>query len=384
MNKFVCPVCGNSDPSSIGVLNGEPYCRKCIAFKSDGISYKRKKQKDVHIYLNYELSQQQKDLSNRLVNNYFSKINSLVYAVCGSGKTEIVLEVIKEVMAKGMTVGFVIPRRDVVIEISERFREIFKDNKVVTVYGGHNEELEGDLVVLTSHQLYRYPNYFDLLIIDEIDAFPFKGDNVLQTTFKKSCRKNYIKLTATPSDEDIREFSLPGHDLLKLFTRFHGDPLPVPEVLKRKSVLASIALFQKLSMYKRNNKPVFVFCPTIELCEKIYDIFKNIIGSINYVHSKKRDREEVIRNFKDGKFKVLITTSVLERGVTVKDLQVVVMYADHPLYDKYTLIQIAGRVGRKIDATKGEVIFICEKETKAITQAIKEIKIANEALYQMF
>lgn len=384
MKKYVCPICGNKDPKSIGILNGVPYCRKCIAFKSEGVAYKRKYPKSVNIYLNYELSPQQKDLSNRLVNNYFENINSLVYAVCGSGKTEIVLEVIRTVLSKGMTVGFVIPRRDVVIEIGDRLKEIFKDNEVVTVYGHHNDKLEGDIIVLTSHQLYRYPNYFDLLIIDEIDAFPFKGDEVLQTMFKKSVRGNYIKLTATPSDDDINEFTTPGHDLLKLFNRFHGDPLPVPVVEKRKSVLASVSLFQRLNKYKKQGKPVFVFCPTIELCEKVYDIFKNVVSSINYVHSKKEDRDETIKDFKSGKIKVLITTSVLERGVTVKDLQVVVMYADHPLYDKFTLIQIAGRVGRKIGATKGEVIFVCEKETKAISNAIKEIKIANESLYQMF
>ena len=55
MNKFVCPICGNDDPASIGFLNGSPYCRKCIAFKSEGVPYKKRKPKDVKVYLNYEL-----------------------------------------------------------------------------------------------------------------------------------------------------------------------------------------------------------------------------------------------------------------------------------------------------------------------------------------
>ena len=46
----------------------------------------------------------------------------------------------------------------------------------------------------------------------------------------------------------------------------------------------------------------------------------------------------------------LRSTSVLERGVTIKNLQVIVFNAEHELYDEKSLIQISGRVGRKIDA----------------------------------
>ena len=99
------------------------------------------------------------------------------------------------------------------------------------------------------------------------------------------------------------------------------------------------------------------------------------------MHSKHKDREKIIASFKNGDFLILVTTSVLERGVTVKNLQVIVMYSDHKLYNEYVLVQIAGRVGRKIGATKGEVIFICEKETEDIKNCIRKIKTANETLH---
>ena len=79
----------------------------------------------------------------------------------------------------------------------------------------------------------------------------------------------------------------------------------------------------------------------------------------------------------------LVTTAVLERGITVKDLQVVVFKADHPIYDDASLIQIAGSAGRKKDAPEGEEIFIAETKTEYMVRAIQEISSANEKLQNM-
>ena len=80
-------VCGNTDIHSIGMLNGKPYCRKCITFKGEEVENKPTCPKKAPIHLSYELSSEQKDLSNRLVENYKNGIDSLVFAVCGSPKT---------------------------------------------------------------------------------------------------------------------------------------------------------------------------------------------------------------------------------------------------------------------------------------------------------
>ena len=99
-----------------------------------------------------------------------------------------------------------------------------------------------------------------------------------------------------------------------------------------------------------------------------------------YVHSKKEYRNEIIDEFRSNMFSYLVTTSVLERGVTMRNLQVIICQSDHKIYEKGTLIQIAGRVGRKADAPTGDVIFLCEKITPDMLDCIKEIKSNNEAL----
>lgn len=377
---YLCPVCGNTDIHSIGMLNGKPYCRRCISFKGEEVEHKASYQKKAPIHLEYELSPEQKELSDKLVDNYKKGIDSLVFAVCGSGKTEICLNIIKYVINCGEKIAFALPRRDVAIELYNRLKEIFKYNKVICLYGGHTQDKEGDIVVLTTHQLYRYKHYFSLIILDEIDAFPFKDDPILHSMFYQALCGHYIMMSATPSKEVIAHFKGDNKDILRLEVRFHRHPLPVPKIVKKNKIFQYVYLIRKIREYKRKGKPVFIFTPTIDLCEKIYRFISLFIKGGNYVHSKREYRSEIIESFRNKMYSYLVTTSVLERGVTVKDLQVIICQSDHKIYEKGTLIQISGRVGRKADAPTGVVIYLCHKITPDILDSISEIKKNNEAL----
>ena len=308
----------------------------------------------------------------------------MVHAVCGSGKTEICLEVISFCLKNKLRVGFAVPRRDVCVELYYRFIDIFKDNDLVAVYGGHTKYLERDMVILTTHQLFRYENYFDLLIMDEIDAFPFKGSEILETFFKRSIKKNYILLTATPTPEILEYFREPGRSVLELFSRFHGKPLPVPKVIKGNQLYLYYKLVKEVSMFLKGFKQVFIFVPTIEMSVKIYRFLHLFFPHGYYLNSKCENRDTILKRFRIKKYRYLVTTAVLERGVTVKDLQVIVFRSDHPIYDSYSLIQIAGRVGRKKEAPEGEVIFLAREKNKEIERAVQEIVAANKKLQNMF
>ncbi len=378
---FICERCGNDNLKYVGYLNGKPYCRKCISFKGKEVSYNKPIPKEAPLNLHYSLSQEQAKLSEEIVMNYKNGIDTLVYAVCGAGKTEISYALISYAIYNGLTVGFALPRRDVVIELFWRLKESFPKNKVVAVYGQHTNNLEGDIIILTTHQLYRYKNYFDLLIMDEIDAFPFQGNEVLISMYKKSVRGHVLLMSATPSKSVLEEFKKDGHATLELRTRFHKKEIPVPVNKIIPKFLSFFFVLHKLKKYKKENKPVFIFAPSIELCESLYFKLSKFVKGGECVHSKKENRGEIIGNFKNNKYSYLVTTSVLERGVTFKNLQVIVTDADEEtIYNSSTLIQIAGRVGRKMDATGGDVIFISEVETASIRRAINEIRFCNSFL----
>lgn len=380
---FVCPICGNKDEYAIGVLNNNPYCRRCITFKGENVNESKSFNKKAPTFLSYELSDEQKELSNKLILNYRNSIDSLVYAVTGSGKTEICLGIIQYCLNNGLKVGFAVPRRSICYELAARFKNIFRKNSVISVYGGHHRKLKADIICLTTHQLFRYDKYFDLLIMDEIDAFPYKGNKVLESLFKRALRGHYVLLTATPSDELIREYQKPGKDLLKLFTRFHRHPLPVPSIEIGNYIKIHYILLKQLKRFFKEDKQVFIFVPTIEISINLYKFIRLFFHKGTYINSKRENNSEIIDNFRNKKYQYLVTTAVLERGVTIKNLQVIVYYADHSIYDKYSLVQIAGRVGRKKDAPEGEVIFIGKTKTDSMERAITDIKTANKALQNL-
>ena len=97
----------------------------------------------------------------------------------------------------------------------------------------------------------------------------------------------------------------------------------------------------------------------------------------NFLKKGGQNRDKIIDDFKNKKYHYLITTSILERGITIRNLQVIIYNCDNLVFDKKTIIQIAGRVGRKKDATQGEVILISKTQSQDMIDAIKDIKDAN-------
>ena len=124
-NIFICPICGNKDQKYIGYKNNKPYCRKCIEFRGESVPNKPKEVKASALRLDYCLSKQQKQLSKKIIDAFLSKQDVLVYAVTGSGKTEISYGVIQYAMSHGLNVAFAVPRKDVVIELTARLKSAF-------------------------------------------------------------------------------------------------------------------------------------------------------------------------------------------------------------------------------------------------------------------
>ena len=74
---------------------------------------------------------------------------------------------------------------------------------------------------------------------------------------------------------------------------------------------------------------------------------------------------------------ILVSTTLLERGITIEDVQVIVYRSDHMIFDERTLIQIAGRVGRKPSHPKGYVYFLASHQSMEVQKCVKTIKKLN-------
>ncbi|MDO4814056.1 MAG: helicase-related protein [Gemella sp.] len=328
------------------------------------------------------LSDQQKLASDFLLNNSKENKSSLVWAVCGAGKTEIIYDLIATYLKENKNICLAIPRKDVVKELAIRIKKDFSMEMNI-LHGDEKTLLGNNLYIMTCHQLFHYYKFFDLIIVDEVDAFPYNGNDVLEYGMKKALKDSspLVFLSATPSDKIKKSVD----DIYKLPIRYHRNLLPLPRISINKNfsknifstnILKELDLLIKESLDK--NRRLLIFVPTIEIGEKLAKS-----TSYKFVSSKTLDRNDLVENFRNRDFDVLITTTILERGVTFDYLDIIVFHAEHQTFSKEALIQIAGRVGRKDYDPSGSIIFFGGEKNKNMKSAIREIDYMNElAIYR--
>ncbi len=138
--------------------------------------------------MQYPLTEKQAEIAVKCA-ALISTSDVLIHAVCGAGKTELIVLSIAKMLKEGKKVCFAIPRRQVVLELRERLAQYFPKAKVIAVCGGHTAVTDGDLIICTTHQLYRYYQSFDLLILD---AYGIIGLNSKDSTNKRSLKLSPI------------------------------------------------------------------------------------------------------------------------------------------------------------------------------------------------
>jgi competence protein ComFA len=228
--------------------------------------------------------------------------------------------------------------------------------------------------------MYRYEHYFDVLIFDEVDAFPYAGDPVLKAMVKRATNGIIIYLSATFTQDELIQFKKEGGKVFQLFKRFHGFPIPTLQYKIHPFFIKWFTIIPLLHQLIKEKKPIFVFVPTIAIGQRLYRWLSLFMQDVSLAYSTIDQREAIVERFKKKTSGVLITTSILERGITMVGLQVIIFMADHPLFLTSTIIQMAGRVGRKKIDPNGNVILMVNKITSFMHAAQEKITIANAFL----
>ncbi|WP_059103370.1 DEAD/DEAH box helicase family protein [Shouchella shacheensis] len=331
---------------------------------------------------NGSLSMHQQKAAATLVKAVEAKSRCLCWAVCGAGKTEILFPALEQAFAKGERVVLATPRTDVVKELAPRFKQAFPQIVQAVLYAGQKQQpLHAQFVIATTHQLLRYFQTFDLAIIDEVDAFPFSYDPSLEHAVTAALKPSStrILLSATPSK------ALLGEDVqtIKIPVRYHGYPLPEPTFRwcgNWRRSLARGALPKKLLhwIYENESFPRMVFVPSVHVLESLSTGLKDVGISHKAVHAEATDRHPAIAAFRKQECSLILTTTILERGVTIANLQVAVLGAEDDMFTEAALVQISGRVGRSSSCPTGEIVFFHFGRTQAMKDALRHIRAMNE------
>lgn len=410
--------------------------------------------RDVRVSLPFALSPSQEQLAKELA---ATDRDVLVWAACGSGKTEVTLEAIGATVRRGGRALFALPRRDVVDQLGERLKAALPGVECIALRGGTGHRHEDvPVVVATVHQAVRFCQRFDLVIVDEVDAYPLDREPWLLAALERAMRPGgrLIMMTATPPERLLLRLGLGDVRCLTLPGRPHGHPLPVPEVVKARD-LSIEGLNVELPRWRaprwlsqldeiiresvERGRRVLVFVPSVRLTGIIAGLLTETgvyepwnpcererrrrpggrrtgreeslptpqkhgdVGSSAHVSSNQRRahhgnsepatrrryrlaavhaadelRSQKIAAFATGAVDLLVSTSILERGITLPRLDVVVFAADAGrVYDERALVQMAGRVGRSPDDPTGRVVFLARSITPAMRGAIAAIQRFN-------
>ena len=393
--RYQCFRCGSLIDQKLWKLSEEVlYCRACIQLgriRSDQRLYAIAQQDfEGQEVLNWKgtLTSYQQEVSDGLIQAVKEKRNALVHAVTGAGKTEMMYQVVANAIKDGKAVCIATPRIDVCIELYGRMKGDFSC-PISLLHGESEPYFRTPLVIATTHQLLKFYQAFDLLIIDEVDAFPYVDNPILYKAAQNAIKKegNTLYLTATSTDEldkkvkkkEIIRYSLPR--------RFHGNPLVVPEIkwvpkIREKIEKGRIPyeLLQLIKKQRQTHYPLLIFVSEIELGKQFTENLKKYFPkeTVGFVSSQTTDRLRMVEEFRNRALTILISTTILERGVTFPFVDVFVLESDHKLFTKSALVQISGRVGRSKERPTGKLLFLSEGITREMKKAIMEIKKMNQ------
>ncbi len=399
INEDNCIFCGNNRCLTCLNCQSMGLAKSCLPLYSAPNTERLDCKGEIRPVLNFQLTPPQLRASQQLENFWEGGEGEfLVWAVCGAGKTEVCFGIIARALSEGARVLVAIPRKDVVQELLPRFERAFPEAAVTALYGGSgNRHLDAALTIATTHQCLRFYQNFDLIILDEGDAYPYQGSAMLQFAVRRSLKQTgkMVIMTATPDQNLIAKTTSGKMPLVTIPARPHRKPLIVPEIVKLELRSPSFPspnweppapIKRFLLEIKKNQRRGLIFLPTIKLIEEIGQYLiqwartQKISGAL--IHSQVRNREVIKAEFLKGDRDFLVASTVLERGITIPDLDVLVLLADNEsIFDSRTLVQIAGRVGRLGEPAR--VMFAAKNTTKAMGDSVRWIEKMNEEGYRL-
>ncbi|GHH97470.1 DEAD/DEAH box helicase [Neobacillus kokaensis] len=333
------------------------------------------------------LSEGQKEASDRVSYAILHNKEWLIWAVCGAGKTEVLFAGIEAGLAANKRLCIATPRTDVVLELTPRLKAAFPDIEIASLYGGSEDRHKFvPLTIATTHQLLRFYRAFDAIILDEVDAFPYTVDESLQHAAIQARKPEsaMVYLTATPNAKWQKECFSGKRAFTTIPARFHRRPLPVPEFewcgnwqkqLQKNKLPPNVHKWIKKRL--DNGKQALVFFPHIPLMENALPILRQLAPNIEAVHAEDPERKAKVQKMRSKEIPLLLTTTILERGVTFPNIDVAVLGSEDDIFIESALVQIAGRAGRSKDHPDGVVTFFHYGKTEAMLKARRQIVLMN-------
>ena len=348
--------------------------------------------------LGFSLTEDQKNSVNDILNDLKSnkKMNRLLLGDVGSGKTIVATIGIYANFLSGYqsslmaptellayqhyySINSILDKFGVTVELitgsmtkkeKEKIYERVKNNEIDLLIGTHS--------LLNDNLIF---NNLGLVITDEQHRF---GVNQRFTLQDKSTSPDILYLSATPIPRTYAMTIYGDLDISYIKTKPFGRK-EIITILKKENEIKDV-LHAMLEQIKLGHQ-IYVVCPSIDqneendltsvnlLKDKLNIAFKNMIN-IEIIHGKMKPNEKdaIMNEFKNNQIKILISTTVIEVGIDVKNATMIVIF-NAERFGLATLHQLRGRVGRN------ELQSYCYLISDKDNERLKVMEESNDGFY---
>lgn len=284
-------------------------------------------------------------------------MDTLLCGDVGYGKTEVAFRAMFKAVNDGKQVAYLCPTTILANQQYDSAKERFKTFPINMalinrfVDKSKQKKIIDDLkkgkidIVFGTHRLlsedFEYKD-LGLLVIDEEQRF---GVTHKEKIKKYKSNVDVLTLSATPIPRTL-QMSLTGIRSLALIETPPKERYPIQTyVLEESDLVIKDAIYKELS----RGGQVFILYNSVEkIQDKVFEISKLVPeAKIDYAHGKitKDQLEGKMNNFIQGKFNVLVCTTIIETGIDIPNVNTLIII-DADRFGLSQLYQIRGRIGR--------------------------------------
>ena len=314
-------------------------------------------------------------------------MDRLICGDVGYGKTEVALRAAFKAVMEGKQVALLVPTTVLAQQhfrtFSERYAEfpfrVAQLSRFVTPAAQKRilEDLARgkiDIIIGTHRLLSDDIKFHDLglLIIDEEQRFGVRHKEKLK---QLRLSVDILAMTATPIPRTMH-LSLVGARDLSIIETPPENRYPVQTFVAEYSEhLVKEAIQRELN---RGGQVYYVFnriAGINAMAQKIQGMFPGTAVAVGHGRMQERFLEEVMSDFIEGKYRILVSTTIIEAGLDISNVNTLLVY-DADQFGLAQLYQLRGRVGRSHRLAYAYLTYRREKmiteDAKKRLQAIKE------------
>ena len=337
-----------------------------------------------------------KEISEDLISP--NRMNRLLQGDVGSGKTIVAIITLYLNYLSGYQGALMAPTEILASQHFQNITKLLPNLNVILLTGKLKSKEKREAkeaiktgkanIIIWTHALISddvtYQN-LGLVITDEQHRF---GVNQRSSLRNKGKSPDILYMSATPIPRTYALTLYGDMDISSIKTMPQGRK-PVKTYLKSEKQITEV-LYMMLDEIKKGHQ-IYIVAPLIEESDKIdlENVYKleekftrafGKICKIGLMHGKlsNAEKEKVMDDFKEGRTKILISTTVIEVGVDVPKATMIIIF-DSYRFGLSALHQLRGRVGR--NDLDSYCILISDKETKrleVLTKTNDGFKISEE------